>query len=162
MEPIKEAENESITSFRGEYEYLSNFHPCVIEIDGITYPTAEHAFQALKTLDASEREHVRVAPTPAGAKQRGKKVTLRDGWASLRFEVMEKVLRVKFADPNLRSLLIATGERELIEGNTWRDTTWGCIRTKEGTWKGQNQLGKMLMRLRSEYAKESPVLSPEG
>lgn len=141
---------ESIHSFRGEYAFLSNFHPCQIEIDGLVYPTAEHAFQALKTLDPQQREHVQAAPTPAGAKQRGKQVTLRADWDTLRFSIMEQVLRAKFADPDLRRLLLATGERKLIEGNTWRDTTWGCVQSKDGVWKGQNQLGKLLMRLRTE------------
>lgn len=137
-----------ICSFRDEFDFLSNFHPSVITIGGETYPTAEHAFQALKTDDPDERLHVKSAPTPAGAKSRGKKVTLRPDWNEARFAVMERVLRAKFAGPELAAKLLATGERELIEGNTWRDTTWGCVRTKDGEWKGRNELGKLLMGLR--------------
>lgn len=118
------------------------------------YPTAEHAFQALKTRDPAEREKVRSAPTPAAAKQRGKRVTLREDWDTYRFVVMEQVVREKFRDPELARLLLATGERELIEGNTWRDTTWGCIRGKDGTWKGHNRLGEILMRVREELREQ--------
>ena len=70
--------DDAIDSFRAEFAFLSNFHPSPIILDdGETYPTAEHAFQALKTDDPEERRKVREAPTPAAAKSRGKKVTLR-------------------------------------------------------------------------------------
>ena len=142
--------DDAITSFRGEYAFLSNFYAHAVEIDGDIYPTNEHAFQALKTDDPAERQKVREAKTPASAKSLGKRVTLREGWDTLRFEAMERVVRVKFADPELAEMLRATGEGELIEGNAWRDTTWGCVLGKDGTWKGRNELGKTLMRLRDE------------
>ena len=142
--------DEPITSFRGEYAFLSNFYPHAVEIDGDLYPTNEHAFQALKTDDRAERQKVREAKTPASAKSLGKRVTLRVGWDTLRFNVMERVVRAKFADPELAEMLRTTGERELIEGNAWRDTTWGCILGKDGTWKGRNEMGKILMRVRAE------------
>ncbi len=139
-----------ITAFRNEYAFLSNFFFHPITLDGEVYPTAEHAFQALKTDDPVERRLVREAPAPYAAKRLGKRVTLRDGWDARRFAVMERVVRAKFQDPALKAALLATGDRELIEGNTWRDTTWGCVRAKDGTWKGRNALGKLLMALREE------------
>ena len=87
---------------------------------------------------------------PASAKSLGKRVTLREGWDTLRFEVMKRVVRAKFADPDLAEMLRGTGERELIELNTWRDSTWGCVLGKDGSWKGRNELGKILMRVREE------------
>lgn len=45
-------------------------------------------------------------------------------------------------------------QRELIEGNTWGDTFWGVCRGK-----GENNLGKILMRLRSELAQGQDLLS---
>jgi predicted NAD-dependent protein-ADP-ribosyltransferase YbiA (DUF1768 family) len=72
----------------------------------------------------------------------GKRVTLREEWGIVRFEIMEQLVRAKFSDPDLSAKLLATGERELIERNTWRDTTWGCIKLKDGTWKGRKELGK--------------------
>ncbi len=38
----------------------------------------------------------------------------------------------------------------LIEGNTWRDTFWGIY---EG--KGENNLGKLLMKIREELRNEN-------
>lgn len=155
-ETVVANEDKAITSFRNEWDFLSNFASTPIEIDGVTYPTTEHAFQAMKTYETTERYTVRDAPTPASAKAKGRKVTLREDWGTARFDVMEEVLRVKFSDPVLREKLLATGDRPLIEGNTWRDTTWGAIRdTKNGGWKGRNALGKLLMKIRDELRSET-------
>ena len=48
-----------ITSFAGEYSFLSNFYPCAITLDGDDYPTVEHAFQAAKTDDPAQRRSIR-------------------------------------------------------------------------------------------------------
>jgi len=142
--------DDQITSITGDHAFLSNFFPHAVTIDGDIYPTSEHAFQALKTDDPAEREKVRLAKTPASAKSLGKRVTLREDWDTLRFEVMERLVRANFADADLAAKLLATGERELIEGNTWRDTTWGCVRGKDGEWKGRNELEKILMEVRAK------------
>lgn len=42
-------------------------------------------------------------------------------------------------------MLINTGDAELIEGNSWGDTFWG-----ECNGIGENNLGKILMKIRKE------------
>jgi hypothetical protein len=144
--------SERIVQFAGEYSFLSNFYPCPVEWQGMEYPTVEHAFQAAKTDDPGERLKVRDAESPAAAKQLGKRVTLRPGWDSYRFEVMQALVRQKFTrHPDLREKLLATGDAELVEGNTWRDTTWGATWNKDKqAWVGKNHLGRILMRIRDE------------
>ena len=66
--------------------------------------------------------------------------------------MVERVARAKFADPELVAKFVATSGRELIQGNTWLDTIWGCVWGKDGQWKGQNKLGKILMWAREEIA----------
>jgi len=139
---------DAITRFDGEFDFLSNFYPHDMVIDGVTYPTVEHAFQALKTDDEGERNRVRESKSPYLAKRAGRQITMRDSWNDERFDVMERILRVKFAAPELAAKLRATGDRPLIEGNTWRDTTWGCVKDKDGDWRGQNRLGTALMEIR--------------
>jgi len=57
-------------------------------------------------------------------------------------------VRAKFEqNPDLAAKLIATGDEELVEGNTWGDTYWGVCRGV-----GQNKLGKILMNVRQELA----------
>jgi predicted NAD-dependent protein-ADP-ribosyltransferase YbiA (DUF1768 family) len=58
---------------------------------------------------------------------------------------MRDLLRQKFAHPELRRLLLATGDAELVEGNTWGDRFWGVC-----AGRGQNHLGRLLMAIRAE------------
>lgn len=136
----------TIDSFVGEYRFLSNFSPSLLVIDGLSYPTVEHAFQALKTENPTEREIVRTARTPGQAKKLGRRVTLRSDWNTARVGVMKMLLEKKFSDKVLRAELLATGEAELIEGNYWNDTFWGVCRGR-----GENWLGKLLMEIRSSF-----------
>jgi hypothetical protein len=135
----------TIDKFIGSHSWLSNFYPHPVEFEGMEYPTVEHAYQAAKTLDEAQRAKVRQAATPGKAKALGKRVTLRHGWNDMRLAVMRAILEVKFANPTLRAKLIATGQDELIEGNTWNDRFWGVCRGA-----GQNHLGKLLMAIREE------------
>jgi ribA/ribD-fused uncharacterized protein len=70
---------------------------------------------------------------------------MRDDWNDIKIDVMRDLLQEKFSDDDLRELLLATGDAELIEGNTWNDYFWGvCL------GEGQNWLGKLLMEVRKE------------
>lgn len=132
-----------IDRFRGEYRFLSNFWPAQVQFEGITYPTVENAYQAAKTLDPDERMVIRDV-TPGMAKKMGGLLEIRGDWESLRLSVMLELLRRKFQVEPLKSQLLRTGDRELIEGNDWGDRFWGVC---SGT--GENHLGKLLMQVRS-------------
>ena len=137
---------EVIDQFQGEMRWLSNFEEAEVVYEGVAYPTNEHAFQALKANNLSQRQWVCQAPTPAAAKFRGRKVNLRDDWEKVKVEVMYKINLDKFTrHEDLRAKLMATGDAHLVEGNDWGDRFWGVC---EG--KGANQLGVILMRIRSE------------
>jgi len=63
---------------------------------------------------------------------------------------MLDMLRQKFTrQTELGQLLMATGDAELIEGNTWNDRFWGAV-LKDEHWIGQNHLGRLLMQVRAE------------
>jgi len=64
----------AITSFNGKYEFLSNFYYSPVTYEGITYPTVEHAFQAAKTFDVTERRRISEMKTPGMAKRAGRRV----------------------------------------------------------------------------------------
>lgn len=131
-----------IDKFENQFEFLSNFFPCFER-----NKTVEHFYQAAKTDDPIERHKVIDTATPAGAKKAGRKVTIRPDWDSIKLSVMEELLRTKFNDPHLRQALVSTGSEELVEGNWWGDTYWGVCKGV-----GENHLGKLLMKLRAEYA----------
>lgn len=142
------ASSHVINSFTGGFRFLSNFYPSVIRWDDKEYKTVEHAFQAAKTHDDAQQEFIRKASTPFQAKQRGRKVDLRDDWESIKDGVMLELLRRKFSDKAMRAELLNTKGAELIEGNTWGDTYWGVC-----NGRGKNVLGKLLMAVREEIVK---------
>lgn len=84
-----------ITSFRGEFFFLSNFYPIEINFEGRNYPTAEHAFQAAKCVNADDKEKIRGSSTPTIAKSIGRSVQLRKDWESKKLTIMEEILEVK-------------------------------------------------------------------
>lgn len=140
-----------IAEFEGKYAFLSNFYSSPILYDGIVYPTNEHFFQAMKTLDQEERKKIAAAETPGQAKRLGRHVKLRADWEQIKVDVMRTGLMLKFTDANLAQRLIDTGDEELIEGNWWHDNTWGSCYCHECARKaGRNLLGMLLMELRKE------------
>ena len=135
-----------IRSFRGEYAWLSNAYEFPVTYDGVTYPNAEAAFQAQK--DVSRREEF-IHLTGAKAKNLGRKVNLRPDWEKVKNTIMEEVVRAKFTQSeDLLARLIATKDRYLEEGNSCNDTYWGFCKGK-----GQNHLGKILMKVREDLQK---------
>lgn len=141
-----------IDRFDGDYDFLSNFHMHPVTLDGVVYPSNEHAYQAAKTLDQAEREYVRTRTTPGLAKKAGRRnVTLRPDWDQVKLGVMEDLCRQKFQDPQLRKLLLATAPHDLVEGNWWNDTFWGVC-----NGRGENHLGQILMGIREEVSNENP------
>ena len=134
---------ERIDRFRGEHAFLSNFHRHPFSWQGKVWPTSEAAFQAAKTRDERMRERIRRAPSRAAAKRLGRRVDLRTDWEHVKDDVMHSVLQAKFAVPELRDALLATGDAELVEGNTWDDRYWGVC-----GGEGLNRLGSALMRIR--------------
>lgn len=139
-----------ITSFVGEYRWLSNFWPTPVEMDGETYPSVEHAYQAAKSEDPEYRRLVREQKSPGAAKRAGRRGRrLRADWDSAKLSVMHELVSKKFEDQVLRGKLLATGDAELVEGNDWGDRFWGVCRGK-----GNNHLGRILMSVR-EAAKNA-------
>lgn len=123
-----------IDEFRGKYRWLSNFEGGV-----------EAKYQAAKTLDEGWKRRILDASSPGEAKRLGRKAPIRKDWEVIKIGVMYSLLLEKFKEEPYRSLLLATGEEELIEGNWWGDTFWGVCRGK-----GRNVLGTLLMRVREE------------
>lgn len=138
-----------IDHFRGDFAFLSNFYPSTFRYEGHMYPTVEHAYATYKTLVESERNIIRRARTPGEAKKLGRSVTLRKDWDSIKVDVMRRFVKLKFENPLLREMLIATGDAELVEGNYWNDKFWGVCRGE-----GQNWLGRILEEVRTEILAE--------
>jgi hypothetical protein len=138
-----------ISNFNNEYSFLSNYYSCQVFYEGMKFLSAETAFQAAKTCCIGERNKF-VNLQPNEAKKLGRKIKLRVDWEDIKQGVMYACLKSKFSDPALKQKLLDTGDAELEEGNWWNDTYWGIC-----NGVGENHLGKLLMKLRKELAKEN-------
>jgi hypothetical protein len=131
-------------SHKKEYGWMSNFYESPITIDGNTYPTTEHYFQACKMTDNKDHNTILSCKTPHLAAKLGRTMKMRDNWNEMRISVMLKALLAKFHQhPNLFVLLVNTGNAKLVE-HTTNDSYWG----DGGTGIGCNMLGKLLEYVR--------------
>ena len=133
-----------------DHHELSNFSPFGFEEGGVRWPTVEHYFQAQKFAEpehAAYRERIRRVSSPKQAKSLGRTraIPIRADWDSARDQVMLAALRMKFADPTMRTILLETGLRQLVEASP-TDSYWGRGRSGNGT----NRLGQLMMQVRAE------------
>lgn len=144
----KESEVLAFNSRTKDCAWLSNFFHSPFKRSDGTYDTVEHYFQAHKTTDKHLRAHIRRSATPYDAHRRGRAITLRPDWETVKAQIMRTALRAKFALPDFRKMLLATGKQELVHLAPW-DAYWGTGRDGEG----QNMLGKMIMKIRRDMNK---------
>lgn len=139
-----------ITSFSGEYRFLSNFWMSPVEYKGIVYPSSEHAYQAAKTPHKDISEAFSEIKSPGAVKRLGQSVAVRSDWEEVKIGVMREIVTAKFEqNDELMEMLMATKGHELIEGNTWGDTFWG----QSPLGNGKNELGKILMSIRDDITR---------
>lgn len=136
--------NDSIRGFNGEYRFLSNFWLADFEYEGKIWPSVEHCYQAHKTKCFDAREKIRSLKTPSEAKRKGRKLKVREDWDSIKLDLMEEIVTQKFVqNESLFAKLMQTKPMQIIEENYWGDTYWGVCKGK-----GENHLGKILMKIR--------------
>jgi ribA/ribD-fused uncharacterized protein len=143
---------DAITDFRKDYFFLSNFYPCTFIYDDITYPSSEHAYMACKVLDKDHRRMIAALKTAREARNYGQTVVLRPNWEDIKYRYMKEVLVEKFSQNlNLKEKLLATGNRQLVEGGLWHDLWWGICNCEKHQGDGKNALGQILMEIRDSF-----------
>src|SRR6516162_831611 len=118
---------------RTTFGFLSHFYPAQLLVDGETWPTVEHYYQAQKSEDAAYRWAIREATSPGAAKRlaappaaprrisqhswfRRNGTQPRADWHDVKLDLMRKADWEKFTQhPGLGRLLLGTGAAELIE-----------------------------------------------
>jgi ribA/ribD-fused uncharacterized protein len=139
---------------------LSQWYESGFEIDGITYPTAEHYMMAKKAKlfnDLDTHRKIIGASHPGQAKKYGRNVRGFDErtWGDQRFEIVVRGNLAKFSQNKpLGEFLLKTGNRILVEASPV-DRVWGIGMAADnpdienpGQWKGLNLLGFALMAVR--------------
>jgi hypothetical protein len=122
-------------------------------LDGVTYSTVEHAYQAAKTEKRSERQEIWAAETAGQAKRLGKKVTMRGAWPCVREGIMFALLWQKFNQEPFRTNLLEY-EGRIIEWNTWHDKFWGRRTCRRCKGEGKNVLGRLLQEIKDRLRRE--------
>ena len=135
--------------FRDNFYFLSNMYPCKVNYRGTEYTCAESAFQAQKCTKESEKLMFNNI-NGFDAKKIGRKVSLKSNWEKEKLSIMEEIVRSKFIqNPSLAEKLIGI-EGVIQEDNSWGDTFWGVY-----NGRGENHLGKILMKIRYELKNSS-------
>jgi len=141
---------------------LSQWYPHRFEADGVGYPSAEHYMMARKARlfgDVERLGAILDAVSPREAKALGRTVRGFDErvWSAHCFDIVTRGSVAKFAsDADLRSYLVGTGTRVLVEASP-QDRIWGIGLSaadpdaqRPSAWQGTNLLGFALMAARAE------------
>ena len=166
LQPTKLAtqETEKLVKFFRRASPLSNFHPSPIQIDGVKYSCVEQFYQSCKARafsdDVSEAQ-IMATNDPHRCYIIGQNIKgfKEDTWRQSCDAMMEKGLIAKFSSSErLKSILLNTQNKTIVECNG-RDTYWGIglyssnkLSDNPEAWKGQNKLGTLLMKVRSDLS----------
>ena len=149
--------NNIIDVFKGKNHFLSNFYQCDFVYEGLTYHTAEAAFQAQKCSSEEDKIKYTEVKNPVAAKRMGRREpNLPENWNEISYDIMKNILKAKFAVPEMKEKLLATGNATLVEGNKHHDNIWGrcvCEKCLAKNVLGLNRLGNILMEVRDSYDK---------
>lgn len=138
---------------------LDNFSPFGLVMNGLYFPTGEHAFQYLKFADTNMEiaERIRNASSPDEARaiaQENKKQRPLN-WADLKYKKMEYVFILKaIQNSNIREILKQTNDLTIAECCIDEDTDWGL----DKNFQGENNLGKLWMKVRDNFKKDHKMV----
>lgn len=140
--------DEKILFYEGKNYFFSNFSSFKVRWRDIDWMTSEHAYQAAKFDDPDIVDQIRKATSAHDAKKiaHAHKDKVIDNWDANKVDIMEEILWAKLTQhPYIQKKLRESGGREIVE-NSPTDSFWG----RGADWKGQNQLGKLWMKLRAK------------
>lgn len=149
-------------AFQSEHAWPSNFFPAKMELHGVMFPSAEHAYQYTRAIKLGKPHLAKMitrAKSGKDAKLLGYQVESNDAWDKVKIDIMRIIVTEKFMqNPPLCDKLVGSGQTTLIEATL--DGFWGARATptskslKQGTWTGANFLGKILAETRDELRRE--------
>lgn len=150
---LKEKMNEVIGFYPREFYCLDNFSSFKIKYDGYLYSSVEEAYQALGFRDsAPEIYHEIINCYSAHEAQKisyANRNKRRKDWDEIKVNVMEELLRCKIEqNPYVKKKLLETKDYTIVEDSP-KDNFWGWGKDRNGN----NQLGKLWMKLRDEIKK---------
>lgn len=164
-------DQDSVIAFRGDCNIFSNFFICKVNVFGMDFRSAEHAYQWRKCLDCLRPDlaaKITKAATPKRAKMIANEVHPRqlDLWhrAKGHIIVMSEVLYAKSqSNIDFRAMILNSGDKLLAEST--RDLKWGTglaphLTKSSLRFPGENLLGVLLMELREKLRLGTVPTSP--
>ena len=144
---------------------LSQWYECQFEVEGIKYNTTEQYMMAQKALlfeDHETYEKIMSSKSPEEYKSLGRQIKnfSSEKWNTKKFDIVTNGNIAKFSqNENLKKFILDTKDKILVEASP-ADNIWGIGLSEddkdildESKWKGENLLGKALMKAR-EYIKK--------
>jgi ribA/ribD-fused uncharacterized protein len=138
----------------GDFSNMSNEFP--VRVNGHKISNTEALYQACRFPDHIDKQkEVVFQGSGMSAKMKSKKFKSdsRSDWEEHRVDIMWWCLKIKLAQHGhkLGRVLESTGDKPIVE-LSHKDRFWGAVLDeKKGVLIGQNVLGQLLMRLRTEY-----------
>ena len=145
---------EVIGFYPREFYCLDNFSSFKVCYRGYLYSSNEEAYQAARFMGVApeiveqiQKSHSAHEAQKIAYQNRKKQ---RPDWEEIKVCVMEDLLRLKVAqNPYVKKKLLETGEYYIVEDSP-KDAFWGWDPDRTG----QNQLGKLWMKIRDELNDE--------
>jgi predicted NAD-dependent protein-ADP-ribosyltransferase YbiA (DUF1768 family) len=158
----------TFTKVKLPFGWMGNMSPYPINYMDKTWRTTEALFQALRFNDEEIQEAIRNEPSPMGCKMKMKTIVkqlTKNGELHKRIieplskedlENMELCVRLKIEQHDIiKEQLLKTAGYTIYEDVTKRgkkgsNLFWGALKKEDGTWEGENHLGKIWMKIREE------------
>jgi ribA/ribD-fused uncharacterized protein len=139
----------------------SQWHKSSFILDDITYNCCEQRMMHMKALLFEDHENAELILNQEEPKEQKKLGRLvknfdEDIWNKIADSIVYEANLAKFSqNQDLKDLLLATNDDEIIEASPY-DNIWGnglnitdTLKTPKDQWKGENRLGKALMKVRN-------------
>lgn len=153
-DPKLETSGKIIGFYEREFFVFSNFSSFAVKWKGRLWPTSEHAYQASKFMDKYPKiaEKIYKAMSAHDTKKlvekyQDKALKRTD---EEKIKIMEDIVRHKLKqNPYAKRKLLQTKKLKIVEDSP-KDSFWGWGPNRDG----QNELGKIWMKLREQIKQE--------
>ena len=147
---------------------FSQWYPHDMEIDGVVYNCCEQYMMAEKARlfnDTEALAKIMVSDDPRTQKAIGRTVKGFNApmWEKVCRDIVFRANMAKFSDPDMKSYLLAFGEKEIVEASPY-DTIWGIGLGEEdpraldkAQWQGTNWLGEAIMQVRETFKNATTI-----
>ena len=145
--------NDVIGFYPREFYCFDNFSSFKVKYDGYLYSSVEEAYQALGFKESAPDIYQEIincySAHEAQKMAYANKDKRRKDWDEIKVGIMEELLRCKIEqNPYVKKKLLETKDYTIVEDSP-KDSFWGWGEDRNGN----NQLGKLWMKLRDEIKK---------